>query len=86
MSHSVQRSNAEVARAMLVTGAALLGVAIVLTFFDQRLANYVNSGSQFAAEFLLHLWSILIQLGYPLGSFLVVGSIIVNRLPERHAE
>jgi len=86
MGHTVQRTNSEVARAMLVTGAVLIAVAILLTFFDNRFANfYVNSGARFIAEFVMHLWSILVQLGYPLGSFLIVGSIIVNRLPERPA-
>lgn len=75
-------TNREVARAMLIVGCLFLALAVLLTFLDNTLANYINSGGG-VSILIIHLWSIAVQLGYPLGSFLIVGAIIVNRLPER---
>ncbi|MGC4173991.1 hypothetical protein [Demequina sp.] len=78
-----RKTNAEVARTMLIFGGVFIALAVLLTFTDTTLATYVNHGGVLSS-FILHMWSIVVQLGYPLGSFLIVGSIIVNRLPERN--
>ncbi len=67
---------------MLVFGLVLVAAATALAFTDQWLANYVNNGAHALADLILHVWSLIVQLGMPLGSFLIVGSIIVKRLPE----
>jgi hypothetical protein len=83
MNTTTVRTNRDVALAMFVTGLVFVVVAVVLTFASNWLATFVNGGSGVGTSIVLHLWSIAVQLGYPLGSFLIVGAIIVNRLPER---
>lgn len=83
MSATVQRTNSEVARAMLVVGIVLLATAAVLDFFAPAIVDPVNELAPALRDFITRVWSLVIRIGYPLGSFLLVGSIIVNRLPER---
>ncbi len=77
------RSNGEVARTMRIVGVVLIVVAAAISFADNWLATWINSGGTGPRTLVLHIWSITVLLGYPLGSFLIVGAIIVNRLPER---
>ena len=67
---------------MLVVGGALIAVGIILSFTSNWFADWINGGSGALRTFALHLWGVAQLLAYPLGSFLVVGSIIVGRLPE----
>ena len=83
---AVRKSNKDVARSMLIVGGALLVVGIILTFTSNWIADWINSGSGGIRQFVLHVWSVAQLLTYPLGSFLAVGSIIVNRLPEQPHE
>ena len=82
---SIRRSNKDVARSMLVVGGLLLAVGVVMTFTSNWVGNFWLSGGSapgWFRDFVMHIWSVGIMLAYPLGSFLVVGSIIVGRLPE----
>jgi len=79
----MRRSNHEVARSMLIVGVIVLAVAAALSFLDVPLANWFNYNGNGFRSFVVHLWGISAQLGYPLGAFLIVGSIIVGRLPEQ---
>ena len=82
---SVRRSNRDVARSMLITGVAIVLIAIALDFFANSVVDWLNSLSATPRDVASRLWSLAIRLGYSLGPVLVVGAIIVNRLPERPA-
>lgn len=79
-----RRSNEDVARAMFIVGCVVVVIAALLSFANNWIANFYLSGQDFIHEFVMHLWSVVVQLAYPLGSFLIVGAIIVNRLPGPH--
>ena len=79
---SIRRSNKDVARSMLITGIALVVIAIALDFFANSLVDWLNSLSATPRDVASRLWSLAIRLGYSLGPVLIVGAIIVGRLPE----
>ena len=79
---SIRRSNRDLARAMLIVGIAIVAVGVLLSFADNWISTFYLSGDDFIRRFVVHAWSVIVQLAYPLGSFLIVGAIIVNRLPE----
>jgi hypothetical protein len=80
---TMRRSNGDVARTMLIVGVIVLAVAAALSFLDVPLADWFNAHGNSFRSLVVHLWGISAQLGYPLGAFLIVGSIIVGRLPEQ---
>ena len=79
---SIRRSNKDVARAMLISGIALVVVAAALDFFAVNIVDFINGLGAPLHDFIYRLWSLVIRLGYALGPFLIVDAIIVNRLPE----
>ena len=67
---------------MLISGIALVVVAAALDFFAVNIVDFINGLGAPLHDFIYRLWSLVIRLGYALGPFLIVGAIIVNRLPE----
>lgn len=79
------RSNAEAARQMRIAGWIVLGTGAALALGNNWLYEQLwRTG--FGMEFLLSLWSLVLAASFPLGSALVVGAVIVRRLPVRVAQ
>ena len=83
---TVRRTNYDVARSMLIVGGVLLAVGVIMTFSSNWFAQYINGGYGGPRDIIVYVWSAMTLIAYPLGSFLIVGAIIVNRLPERIQE
>ena len=81
--HTVRKTNKDVALSMLIVGGVLLAIGVIMTFSSTWFVEFINGGAGGFRDLILHVWSAVTQIAYPLGSFLIVGSIIVNRLPER---
>jgi H+/Cl- antiporter ClcA len=78
-----RRSNRDVARIMLIGGIALVVLAVGLDFFATSIIAWLNELGPSIRETASRLWTLAIRLGYSVGPILIVGAIIVNRLPEQ---
>ena len=77
-----RRSNKDVAQAMLIAGGALLALALFGSLTQSWLFDVFDAGR----NVLFSIWQFALSIGYSVGGPLIVGAIIVNRLPERPTE
>jgi len=77
-----RRSNKQVATAMVIVGIALIVVALIADFSTSTIMDWIDDLGITLRDWVYRAWSLIIRVGTPVGGMLIVGAIIVNRLPE----
>ena len=78
-----RRSNKEVARNMLIWGLILSAIFVVSIISEQFVSVHLNGWNAHGWNWIFSLWEMTLRVAPEFAASLIVGAIIVNRLPER---
>ena len=78
-----RRSNKEVARNMLICGLILFAIFVVSIISEQFVSVHLNGWNAAGRNWIFSLWEMTLRVAPEFAASLIVGAIIVNRLPER---